>query len=83
MDLVVDGGEVGGEPSTVVDLTRIEEGEWTVLREGAAQLSGAGYGSPGSRNSRLRTFSSRSVATAAASCSTSIPDAWPVARIEN
>ncbi len=35
VDLVVDGGEVGGEPSTVVDLTRIEEGEWTVLREGA------------------------------------------------
>ena len=35
VDLVVDGGEVGGEPSTVVDVTRIEEGEWAVLREGA------------------------------------------------
>lgn len=35
VDLAVDGGEVGGEPSTVLDLTRIEDGEWSVLREGA------------------------------------------------
>ncbi len=35
VDLVVDGGVVGGEPSTVVDVTRIEDGEWRVLREGA------------------------------------------------
>jgi L-threonylcarbamoyladenylate synthase len=35
-DLVVDGGELPGTPSTVVDLTRYEaDGEWTVLREGA------------------------------------------------
>jgi len=34
-DLAIDGGEVGGEPSTVVDLTAIEDGgEWRVLREG-------------------------------------------------
>jgi L-threonylcarbamoyladenylate synthase len=36
VDLVIDGGEVGGEPSTVVDITRLDgEGEWRVLREGA------------------------------------------------
>lgn len=35
-DLVIDGGELPGTPSTVVDLTRYEgSGEWTVLREGA------------------------------------------------
>jgi L-threonylcarbamoyladenylate synthase len=35
-DLAIDGGELGGEPSTVVDLTGIESsGEWRVLREGA------------------------------------------------
>jgi len=34
-DLLIDGGELGGGPSTVVDLTRYEEGEWSVLREGA------------------------------------------------
>jgi len=35
VDLAVDGGELGGDPSTVVDVTGIEEGEWQVLREGA------------------------------------------------
>jgi L-threonylcarbamoyladenylate synthase len=36
VDLAIDGGEVGGAPSTVVDLTGIEEGaEPVVLREGA------------------------------------------------
>lgn len=36
VDLVIDGGELSGEPSTVVDLTKIEAGgSWTVLREGA------------------------------------------------
>jgi len=35
-DLVIDGGELPGTPSTVVDLSRYEEmDEWTVLREGA------------------------------------------------
>jgi L-threonylcarbamoyladenylate synthase len=34
-DLAVDGGELGGEPSTVIDLTAIEEGGWEILREGA------------------------------------------------
>jgi L-threonylcarbamoyladenylate synthase len=35
-DLVLDGGDLPGRPSTVVDLTRYEEtGEWEVLREGA------------------------------------------------
>jgi L-threonylcarbamoyladenylate synthase len=39
-DLAIDGGEVIGEPSTVLDITGIETGEgWTVLREGA--LAGA------------------------------------------
>jgi L-threonylcarbamoyladenylate synthase len=36
VDLAIDGGELTGLPSTVVDLTAIEEGGgWTVLREGA------------------------------------------------
>jgi L-threonylcarbamoyladenylate synthase len=35
-DLVLDGGELGGEPSTVVDLTAIDSGgDWEVLRQGA------------------------------------------------
>ena len=35
-DLVIDGGELPGTPSTVVDLTRYErEGAWRVVREGA------------------------------------------------
>lgn len=35
-DLVIDGGELPGTPSTVVDLRGYEErGEWSVLREGA------------------------------------------------
>jgi L-threonylcarbamoyladenylate synthase len=35
-DLAIDGGELGGEPSTVVDLTALDEaGMWEVLREGA------------------------------------------------
>jgi L-threonylcarbamoyladenylate synthase len=36
VDLAIDGGELTGLPSTVVDLTAIEDGgEWRVLREGA------------------------------------------------
>jgi L-threonylcarbamoyladenylate synthase len=36
VDLAIDGGELGGEPSTVVDLTRLEaDGSWRVLRPGA------------------------------------------------
>jgi tRNA threonylcarbamoyl adenosine modification protein (Sua5/YciO/YrdC/YwlC family) len=35
-DLIIDGGELPGTPSTVVDLRRYEEeGEWTVVRAGA------------------------------------------------
>jgi L-threonylcarbamoyladenylate synthase len=35
-DLVLDGGELPGAPSTVVDLRRYEAaGEWTVVRQGA------------------------------------------------
>lgn len=35
-DLAVDGGELGGVPSTVVDVTAIESGGgWKLLREGA------------------------------------------------
>ncbi len=35
-DLVIDGGELPGTPSTVVDLRRYEEeGEWSIVREGA------------------------------------------------
>jgi L-threonylcarbamoyladenylate synthase len=35
VDLVLDGGELPGTPSTVVDLTRYEDGVWSVVREGA------------------------------------------------
>jgi L-threonylcarbamoyladenylate synthase len=49
-DLAIDGGELAGKPSTVVDLTHFDaEGEWTVLREGglsrgdlAARLTAVG-----------------------------------------
>jgi L-threonylcarbamoyladenylate synthase len=44
VDLVLDGGELPGTPSTVVDLTDYEEGVWSVVREGAvprAQLAAA------------------------------------------
>lgn len=35
-DLAIDGGELTGSPSTVVDLTAIEDdGGWTILRAGA------------------------------------------------
>ncbi len=44
-DLAIDGGVLAGLPSTVVDLSRIDEtGEWRVLRQGAAdeaELAGA------------------------------------------
>jgi L-threonylcarbamoyladenylate synthase len=36
VDLAIDGGELGGLPSTVVDVAEIDSGGgWTVLREGA------------------------------------------------
>ena len=36
VDLAIDGGELTGSPSTVVDLTGIEDnGDWTIVREGA------------------------------------------------
>jgi L-threonylcarbamoyladenylate synthase len=36
VDLAIDAGELIGAPSTVVDVTQIdEEGGWTILREGA------------------------------------------------
>ena len=34
-DLVLDGGELPGTPSSVVDLTDYEDGNWNLLREGA------------------------------------------------
>jgi L-threonylcarbamoyladenylate synthase len=35
-DLAVDGGALTGKPSTVIDLTRVDDdGSWRVLREGA------------------------------------------------
>ena len=35
-DLVIDGGELGGAPSTVIDLRDYEEtGEWSIVRHGA------------------------------------------------
>ncbi len=49
-DLAIDGGTLSGLPSTVVDLTALEQGgDWTVLRDGAlsrgdlaARLAGLG-----------------------------------------
>ena len=39
-DLAIDGGELGGEPSTVVDVTGLETGgDWKVLREGALSVA--------------------------------------------
>jgi len=39
-DLAIDGGELTGRPSTVVDLTAIESGGgWEVLREGAVPIA--------------------------------------------
>ena len=36
VDLAIDGGELGGEPSTVVDVSGLDNGgDWEVLREGA------------------------------------------------
>jgi L-threonylcarbamoyladenylate synthase len=36
VDLAIDAGELIGEPSTVVDVSRIDaDGSWTILREGA------------------------------------------------
>ena len=37
-DLVLDGGPLPGVPSTVVDLSRYETGEWSLLREGAVSI---------------------------------------------
>lgn len=35
-DLAIDGGELSGQPSTVVDLSALDEsGEWRILRQGA------------------------------------------------
>ena len=35
-DLAIDGGRLGGEPSTVIDLSELDDGgDWSVLREGA------------------------------------------------
>jgi L-threonylcarbamoyladenylate synthase len=39
VDLVLDGGELPGTPSTVVDLTAFERGEFEILREGAVPSS--------------------------------------------
>jgi L-threonylcarbamoyladenylate synthase len=40
VDLAIDGGGLTGLPSTVIDITRLEEGggEWEVLREGGLPL---------------------------------------------
>ncbi len=35
VDLVIDGGELPGTPSTVIDLREYESGTWSILRHGA------------------------------------------------
>ena len=42
VDVAIDGGRLGGEPSSVVDLTHIEDGEWTLLRDGAVSAREVG-----------------------------------------
>ncbi len=38
-DLVLDGGELAGTASTVIDLRRLQEkGEWSIVREGALEI---------------------------------------------
>ena len=34
-DLCIDGGELPGVASTVIDLRGFEDGDWSVVREGA------------------------------------------------
>jgi L-threonylcarbamoyladenylate synthase len=42
-DLAIDGGELGGSPSTVVDLSALDRGgDWKILREGALSSSRVG-----------------------------------------
>ncbi len=43
VDLAIDGGALGGQPSTVVDLTGLDAGgSWRVLREGAMPAAEVG-----------------------------------------
>ena len=43
VDLAIDGGALGGLPSTVIDLTAFDSGgEWTVLREGGMSMGDLG-----------------------------------------
>jgi L-threonylcarbamoyladenylate synthase len=37
--LVLGAGELPGTPSTVIDLTRFEAGEWSIVREGAVSAA--------------------------------------------
>jgi L-threonylcarbamoyladenylate synthase len=40
VDVAIDGGELTGEPSTVVDVTAIEDdGDWRILREGGLPVA--------------------------------------------
>jgi L-threonylcarbamoyladenylate synthase len=43
VDLAIDGGELTGEPSTVVDISGLDaDGTWSLLREGALPRSAVG-----------------------------------------
>jgi L-threonylcarbamoyladenylate synthase len=40
VDLAIDGGELGGAPSTVIDLTKLDAGGgWRIIREGAVSAA--------------------------------------------
>lgn len=40
VDLAIDGGELGGEPSTVINVSGLDSGgDWEVLREGALSVA--------------------------------------------
>ncbi len=55
-DLVLDGGELPGTPSTVVDLRAYETGGgWNIVREGAVPVAQIAAGLAGQRHDRRQT----------------------------
>ena len=65
-DLVLDGGELPGVASTVVDLSRYEDGEWAVLREGAMPPARLRKADPLDATSRLKAPGATTAASSAA-----------------
>ena len=60
-DLAIDGGELTGAPSTVVDITRFDEdGGWKLLREGGLARIEVALGQSGARGRTAASASSSS-----------------------